>query len=286
MPTVRSKYLPDYSVVRRVGVGIALLIALLLTTHRVVRAPWDEWTDSRMAMAAALSRGYDIYSPTQAAQLGNIYAPGFALFYSPAGALSSTPSGAIRLGSVLGALITTLPVLWLFTLGSKLGFDEKFAAFAAFWLLAHHSRMLPVAGISADAPSLGFAVLACGFVLSRVTSRSTSWREWLLPAICVVCAVASKQLMVMLPVAIAGYLGVALDWRAAGAFLMTTAVAAVGALLAIAWFVDIDIMLFRRSRSRAVNRGAARAVSRRLLERSAIWHHVFSLRCWSWVPSE
>ena len=105
--------------VLRVAVLVAILVAVLMIAYRVVRTPWQEWNDPRIAPSAAILSGYELYYPEgEGPRLGAMYGPFSALFYVPAVIIASTPSGAIWLGSAASFLIVTLPVLWLLAFGS------------------------------------------------------------------------------------------------------------------------------------------------------------------------
>ena len=163
--------------VLRVAVVVAILVAVLMTAHRVVRAPWHEFGDARIARSAAVLYGYGLYeSVEELPRLDNLYGPFSALFYVPAVFISSTPSGALWLGSASSFLILTLPVLWLLALGSGIRSIATAAAFSGFWLFLFHTSMFIPFGIHADQP--GGIVKSCGSAIGmirRLPSDSSPW---------------------------------------------------------------------------------------------------------------
>ena len=181
-------------------VGGALVLAILLTVHRVVEG--HPWNDPRLAPAAALLRGYSLYHPIgEGPLLGHIYGPFSAFFYTVAVALAPTPAAAAWLGSSLSVMIFFFPALWLLKLDRGVDTTAALGAFTCFWFLVLQSPVfvVPAFNVHADAPALGFGALACACLLAGHGARRTT--SLVAAAALMVLSVGSKQAMVAMPLA-------------------------------------------------------------------------------------
>jgi hypothetical protein len=134
------------------------------------------WGGARLAPAAALGRGYDLYHPQDTGPItGWLYPPGSALAYLPA-AWIADPSLAEFAGRCLTLVYYYAPVVWLILTGGAGRGGARWQLLVTFALLTTFSRPLHYASteIHADAPALGLAALAV-VVMGRSTSARGQW---------------------------------------------------------------------------------------------------------------
>ncbi len=223
--------------------GVALVVAGLCAGE-FARSVLRVWNDIRLAPSAALLQGYALFpAEGQGPLLGFTYGPVAAFTYLPA-AFLARPDQAIFVGSLISFALYALGPLLLLRAEAEGRGDLAAMAFLGFCLATLHDRTLLAPGfmIHADAPALGFASLACAFLYTPERRRRPGPR--LAAAVCVVLALAAKQVTAPLLVAIPLYVGF-VDGRRA-LLRIVGALAGVGALgLAVAILVaDLEAMWF------------------------------------------
>lgn len=205
---------------------ILLTTAGLRHAHEVVVGPTVvAWNDVRLAASVGLTYGYPLYSTAEGGTVQTtMYPPLSALAYVPA-ALASNPLDALRIGILLSGGYVFAPVLWLLLAMARQragGAPGRLAAlviFSCFVLLADADLGLlsNATCIHADAPALGFLMLACGLLSTGRESVEWFGRRPLAAAACAWLAVWSKQTMILplcvLPVWVAASHGRRAGWR-------------------------------------------------------------------------
>lgn len=186
--------------------AVALIVAGLCAGE-LARSVARPWNDIRLAPAVALLHGYPLFPARgEGPLLGFSYGPVAALAYLPA-ALLARPDHAILAGSLISfALYALGPFLLLRAeAGPRAGLAAM--AFLGFTLASLHDRTLaaPAFAVHADAPALGFAALASACLYTPERRRRRGPR--LAAALCMVLAVAAKQVAAPLLVALPLFVG-------------------------------------------------------------------------------
>ncbi|HUF89260.1 MAG TPA: hypothetical protein VMR66_04695 [Gemmatimonadota bacterium] len=216
-------------------VPLCLYAALAVATMRATYADSGSWDTARLTPSVALARGHDVYSTrTEGAVQPTMYPPGWVVSYLPAAA-GATPSRVLRIGLVLTLLFAFLPVAALLVeLSPRRDLGVVGAAsflLASTWLDSlSYSLFRP----HADAPALGYAMLACWLAL-RPGPATTRWAA--LVALLCWLSVLSKQVMFPILVVLPLWLLAAQGRRACLRLAGWLAVTGVGAAaLAVAFF--------------------------------------------------
>lgn len=182
------------------SIPICLYVALSLAVIKTTRGDLSIWATARLAPSVAFAQGHEVYSTSRhGAVETTMYPPMWVVSYLPV-ALGKTPAEVLRLGLIVTLLLSFLPVILLLATASPYPSTATLGA-ASFFLL---SLMFDSLGQSlfqphADAPALGFAMLACALILWK---GSSSTRRLALVAALVWCSIYSKQVMVPLLVAL------------------------------------------------------------------------------------
>jgi hypothetical protein len=231
-----------------------LLLALLLpgaivtaavACDHVATAPGQVWNDIRLAPAAALLRGYELYYlPGDGPMLGHIYGPVAPLLYLPA-AMLPTPSAAIRAGSALTLAVCLLPVILYALVYRAAGLHLAGAAVLVFALFSFQSDVLHslAFGIHVDTSAAAFAALACLPLVDAERRRHPSWL--LLSAVAVLLSVGSKQVALPVAAAIPTYLWLADGRDVAVRFVRLLALCVIAVLAILAGAVDLRAMAYQ-----------------------------------------
>lgn len=240
--STKSRGAPD----RLVPLVIAILLYLTVITCGVhLFLYWDAgWDSSRLLPSVALWRGIDVYSTeTGGAVQTTMYPPGWVLSFLPA-ALASSPTGVILAGYGLAQAWTVLPMLayLLAVAGRTVGVCAAFAFFV--FMLTRIGPLVVAFRPHADAPGLGFSLMACG--LLSVAAKNGFRRPGLLVLSTSAAwfSIWSKQTMAPIVPAMALWVLVAAGFRP---FLRFCAYAVVsGAAITIAFFsmFPIDGIVF------------------------------------------
>ncbi len=209
----------------------------------MLRSPYFEWNDPRLAVTAAVIRGHAMYTPADHGPLnGHVYGPVSPLVYAPA-MVMPTPGLAIAAGSLLAFLAMVLPAFWIVASSGSRDRTLVWLACLTFWTFALASRILFFTGFSihADAPALGFAAIAGGLMSSP--SRRARPLAMAASALAAALAVGSKQVIAPLLLVLPLWVGV-VDGRAAlRRYLTIAASVAVVVLAALATLVDVNAMI-------------------------------------------
>lgn len=192
-------------------------IFLLLTWVSVARSPQDDWNGARTAPAVAWARGMPLYYPHGVGPATDfIHGPVSAVVRLPA-AWASTPTNAILIADAINAALFYLPVvLFMVMVGGS--WPLKGVALAVFWgfSLSLGSLLYSAYYVHADAPAVGFALLACVCVMEAPAGRR--WRLWLgVAALCAVLSAGSKQNLAPILVILPAYVLIGQGWRRAAA---------------------------------------------------------------------
>lgn len=181
-------------------------------------APHNTWISDRLASAFAITHGYKIYCGKE------IFGPIFNPVYPPVGFLAYWPA-TIFLNPVLGIFIAQLlaiallfipVVLAIFWFKNKSDYNvwSGILSFIYFTVLIFYLH--PLIDIAfcphVDAPAIGFAALACLFLYGSKHNKHPI-RYFFLSSLCVVLAVWSKQVMIMLAIALPCYVLLSAGWK-------------------------------------------------------------------------
>ena len=165
---------------------------------------WD-WSSARLVPVIAWTRGYPLYPPAGEGPITDmIYGPLGAMVYLPAAACSS-PTGAIVTGGIIAHLLLVVPILFIHLRvvpadGRSMLLALLCASGTYLSLALTRGTRYWLENIHADAPALGFAILACGFLISKEKGSPPSNRSLLGSAVCATLAMFSKQVeMPLLP---------------------------------------------------------------------------------------
>jgi hypothetical protein len=143
-----------------------------------------------------------------------IHGPVAAVVRWPA-AWASTPTGAILIADAINAALFYLPaVLLVLQLGGP-GF-LKGVALVIFWAFSFSTGSLVYSAyqVHADAPAVGFALLAC-VCAARITGARPDWRAVMPAALCAVLSAASKQNLAPILAILPAYVFLREGWRQA-----------------------------------------------------------------------
>jgi hypothetical protein len=173
-----------------------LAVAIVKTSH----VGEGHWSTARLTPSVALVRGHEVYSTREEGALQTtLYPPLWVVSYLPV-AVGATPSEVLRIGLVLTLLFSFLPVVLLLgdhspTAGLGVLGSTSFVV-ASLWIDSlEYSLFHP----HADAPSLGYAMAACWWMLR---SGALTKRRLALVALLAWFSVLSKQVMVPILVAL------------------------------------------------------------------------------------
>ena len=193
---------------------------------QILLMPFDDWNACRLAPTMALRYGYRLYYPPEEGPiLGMLYGPFNAVTYLPV-LVARTPTQALLIGGAITVLLLLCP-MWLVVRGACRGsaFERRMGhvafLFAAAALLLHASTLYIARNIHADAPAVGFGLLACAVILRA--GRTPGNRQLLLAAALATFASFSKQFEATVMVALAAYLGLRFGLRPALTFLFGAA---------------------------------------------------------------
>lgn len=224
-----------------------LVIVLGVFVARFVNTDLWHLNALRLTPSFALVRGYQLYyGAGEGPVLDYIYGPITALVYLPA-VVANSPIIALVVAQLISVALFFIPILWLHT-----GCHPELArptlptvyAFIWFCLVTFYSRALSYSAfaVHADAPALGLGAGACA-VLYRHDIPPGFWRS-LLSAGLAVLAIATKQTMLALPLALSIYVLAVSGWRSFVDYLfcLGATCAVLGAILLST--VDVPAFLF------------------------------------------
>jgi hypothetical protein len=150
-----------------VPVCVYVTLALALTSAEIKPSrEQDPFDTARLTPSVALAMGHDVYSTrTEGAVQTTMYPPMWVVSYLPV-AVMDTPSGVLRVGIALTLLFAVLPAVLLFVKGSS-SIGLGLLGSTSFFLVATSMSSLAYSLFKphADAPGLGFAMLACALIL-------------------------------------------------------------------------------------------------------------------------
>ena len=180
-------------------VYVALALSLVLAATKTSDGQ-DNWDTARLVPSVALVKGQQVYSTRTAGSVqSTMYPPAWVISYLPVVA-ADAPAGVLRIGMFLTLLFSFAPVVLLFRNGSPdwnltvLGSTSFLFLSTAFESLSY-SLFRP----HADAPSLGYAMLACVLALRP---GPPTMRRFAGIALLAWLSILSKQVMVVLLVAL------------------------------------------------------------------------------------
>ena len=146
-------------------VYVALVLTLALAATKTSREQ-DNWDTARLIPSVSLAEGKQVYSTrTEGSVQTTMYPPVWVVSYLPVAA-ADTPSGVLRIGIFLTLLFSFVPIVLLFRNGSPDGNLTALGSTSFFFV----STLVPSLSYSlfkphADAPGLGYAMLACVMAL-------------------------------------------------------------------------------------------------------------------------
>jgi hypothetical protein len=194
----------------------------------ILRAPTLIWNEIRLTRSLALLHGFSIYPGEHDSGpiIGTLHTPISHYLFVPAAAihdptiaiLAGSLSACVIVFSALGfALLRSAPPVsgrWVITAVSFL--------FCGFLIVESEGAFNTTFGIHTDAAALAFATIACTLVSSR-NRMTTASSIWISAAACVL-AIASKQTIAPVAVAIALYLAITEGGKRFALFLLAMAV--------------------------------------------------------------
>jgi hypothetical protein len=201
----------------------------------ILSAPASIWNEIRLSRSLALLQGFSLYPAEHEIGpiIGTLHPPLSHYLFLPAAAIHDSTTSIVA-----GSLIACLMVF------SALGFALASAApaggrwaitamsflFCGFLIVESEGTFTAAFRIHADAPALAFATIACTFVGTR-NRRMPSSSIWIAAAACTM-AIASKQTIAPVALAVALYLAIAEGGKRFTMFLLASAVTG-GSLLAV-----------------------------------------------------
>lgn len=205
----------------------------------VLKGPQWIWNDVRLARGFALRYGYPLYPARDAHApiIGTMHGPVSHVLYS-ALAFLKDPTRAMLAGCMLSCLLYLAPLAWIHLRmggpgrGGRLGGAYGFGAASAVLLATGGSRYA-IVNIHVDACALCCAMLAAGIL--AVGKRPLPWSALAVSAGLSMLAVASKQTLAPIPIALACFLVAADGWAAFWRYVAAQVVAGLaiaGAILA------------------------------------------------------
>ncbi len=229
---------------------VALLVGVATTS---LNSRMFEWNNARLAPAASLAYGYQLYYPaTSGPVLDHIYTPVSAIVYLPT-TLATHPDVAVVTGTLISTLLFLTPVI-VVSLGASRGSASnnwQLVLLIVFgcWAFA---RLVPslnyaMTTIHADAPALGFAGLACFYAMRaprRLKPGSRLSFDVFLCCLFATLSFWSKQTMVPLLVAIPVWLLIAIGWRRAVGSALLLLVMSLAALALVSLYVPLEAFFF------------------------------------------
>ena len=182
---VRNRLFVKGSLVERI-ISFLVLVALFLSGFLLMRnlleSPIHLWNAIRLAWFLSPVYGYNLYyTMNSGPALAIVYGPVGSLFYLPA-VLAGSINGKIIAGSIIHAICFFSPLLWLYVGRIRLASRNLWFsvyAFACFCLFALRSPILNYTScmVHVDGPAIGFAVLACLFIIHRKQKDSIHCRQ-------------------------------------------------------------------------------------------------------------
>jgi hypothetical protein len=150
-----------------IPVCVYVSLALAFASARINTSRYqDNFDTARLTPSVALAKGHQVYSTsTEGSVQTTMYPPMWMISYLPV-ALADTPSGVLQTGVLLTLLFSFIPVILLLVNGSP-SIGLVVLGSTSFFLLSRsidslsYSMMRP----HADAPSLGYAMMACVLTL-------------------------------------------------------------------------------------------------------------------------
>ncbi len=189
--------------------SFAVCFSITTIVMNILTEPFFDWNSARLVWTFSIKHGYKVFCGLfQGPILARMYGPLMPFSYWPC-TWMKTPISAIWMGSFLSVLFIFVPTSIFFIVESRkqARFKEAFFCYFLFFcLLAFNAIPLTrsMFMIHADAPSIGFAILACLMLyLDRLSPKS---HHKLLSAFLVVCSVWTKQIAAPLLIALPLYL--------------------------------------------------------------------------------
>jgi hypothetical protein len=179
------------------------LLAAALVAGELAAGMFRPWNDARLAPSAALLHGHALYAaPAETAPIWSwIYGPIAPLVYLPA-VLLPTPAGALAIALAMTATIylgAARLLLLRATAARGPWFEASFAALVLY-SLAEPALRGAAFWVHADGPAIGLATLACASIATP--ERRERPAPLALGALASVLAVATKQVLLPLPLAL------------------------------------------------------------------------------------
>lgn len=237
------------------GIGVVVFsISVWISIARNLDFPW---TSIRLAPAFALAHGAPLYSmPDRGPWVMVGYGPLYPLAYLPS-VLARHPRSAVAVATLLAHLFVLAPAgLVLSLLGKGRAEDQSIPHVP--WLLslllfALITYLVPsltyvTTGVHADAPAIGFFLLACYAVLRADSVGDANQMRWLVGAglaagLAATCKLNFAALTVAFLIWVARFFG----WKRAAFFLSASLLAALTVYLIVAWRDGLSPVLLNLS---------------------------------------
>ena len=230
-------------IVALAGIGIVVFsISVWIAIARNLDFPW---TSIRLAPAFALAHGIPLYSiPDRGPWVMVGYGPLYPLAYLPS-VLARDPRSAVTVATLLAHLFVLAPAGLVFSLlGKRQTEDQSVRHFPwpllllLFALITHlvPSLVYVTAGVHADAPAIGFFLLAGYAVLRAGSAGDINQIRWLVGAglaagLTAACKLNFAAVAVALLIWVARFFG----WKRAALFMGASLLAALTVYVLAAW---------------------------------------------------
>jgi hypothetical protein len=170
--------------------GIGVLVFAVSICNSIARNLDFPWTSIRLAPAFALAHGIPLYSmPDKSPWVMVGYGPLYPAAYLPS-VLAHHPRSAVAMATILAHLYVLAPAALIFSLLGKRVAGENarpvhWLFFSLLFALVTHlapSLAYVTAGVHADAPAIGFFLLACYAMLRAEIAAPAYQMRWLAAA--------------------------------------------------------------------------------------------------------
>ncbi|MFZ5802896.1 MAG: hypothetical protein ACOY3K_07320 [Candidatus Omnitrophota bacterium] len=189
---------------------IATVTYVGFLVYKIYDVVFDVHNWIRVEKTFVVAMGHPLYTPKDSGPaMANIYGPVSVFAYWPA-TWSRDPMIALRIAELIALSFFFFPAFWLHL--SRTGITEtsvleRSAAFLAFGMAATLLTSLRNAAftVHADAPTFGLCTLACGVIY--FSKGGLSWKRLWVSASFAALAVWSKQVVVLLFIAVTVFIG-------------------------------------------------------------------------------
>jgi hypothetical protein len=203
----------------------------------ILSAPAAIWNEIRLSRSLALLQGFALYPGEHALGpiIGTLHPPLSHYLFLPAAAIHDS-TASIVVGSLIACLVVFSAAGFALASAAPAGagrwaITAMSFLFCGFLIVQSEGTFTAAFRIHTDAPALAFATIACTFAAGRHRLMPAS-SIWISAAACML-AIASKQTIAPVALAVALYLAIAEGGKQFTTFLLASAVTG-ASLLAVA----------------------------------------------------